>query len=546
MKKKQATSIPDQLTMMLVALAFVFPYTHPPITNFWPVLFAWVLGSLLVLMWMSNQQWAFGEGEQGGAGSGVGGASALAWGLMLASVLGAMIGLLQYFQGGIGFQPWVSPSAPGNAIGNLRQRNQQASLMALGVFSLLWLLFVAKNKLHESMAINEDDASLPAARVHWSGVATGVLIGWIFFLISLGSASTSSRTGFSQWFLVLLLFSVWGRSVKRPVFFAWLFAFGIYIVSAWMLPGLLESWSGYRVEGLFRRLSGDSDCTSRRVLWSNVLYLIAQKPWLGWGWGELDYAHYITLFPGERFCVLLDNAHNLPLHLAVELGVPVAVLVCLVVLAWIWNAKPWRETDPARQLAWGILALVGLHSMLEFPLWYGPFQLVTVLAILILWRRRASENGQRHVADHAQKRHLSLIYKALAAILIIAFMGYASWDYSRISQVYKPVHLRSEALRENTLAKVSGTWLFADAVDFAVLTTTPVTKENAQRMHVLATALLHYSPEPRVIEPLIESASLLGRDDEVAFHMRRYRAAYPKEYERWSSANRVVGAPAGG
>ncbi len=71
-----------------------------------------------------------------------------------------------------------------------------------------------------------------------------------------------------------------------------------------------------------------------------MLHLIAQKPWLGWGWGELDYAHYMTLFPGVRFCVLLDNAHNLPLHLAVELGVPVAALLCFAVLAWVWKARP--------------------------------------------------------------------------------------------------------------------------------------------------------------------------------------------------------------
>ena len=122
-------------------------------------------------------------------------------------------------------------------------------------------------------------------------------------------------------------------------------------------------------------------------------------------------------------------------------------------------------------------------------------------------------------------------------------MGYASWDYTRVSQMYKPVHQRPEALRENTLTKVSGTWLFADAVDFATLTTTPVTPETAQRMHGLATALLHYSPEPRVIEPLIESASLLGRDDEVAYHLQRYRVAYPKDFERWSRANRAFSAP---
>ena len=28
----------------------------------------------------------------------------------------------------------------------------------------------------------------------------------------------------------------------------------------------------------------------------------------------MDYAHFVTLYPGERFCDILDNAHNLPLH----------------------------------------------------------------------------------------------------------------------------------------------------------------------------------------------------------------------------------------
>ena len=60
-------------------------------------------------------------------------------------------------------------------------------------------------------------------------------------------------------------------------------------------------------------------------------------------------------------------------------------------------------------------------------------------------------------------------------------MGYASWDYSRVSQVYQPVAQRSDALRDDTLTKVSGTWLFADAVDFAILTTTPVNPETVPR-----------------------------------------------------------------
>jgi hypothetical protein len=36
-----------------------------------------------------------------------------------------------------------------------------------------------------------------------------------------------------------------------------------------------------------------------------------------------------------------------------------------------------------------------------------------------------------------------------------------------------------------------------------------------------------------VIEKLIESAVMLGLDEEARFHMLRYQAAFPTEYARW-------------
>ncbi|NZA01899.1 O-antigen ligase family protein [Ottowia beijingensis] len=97
---------------------------------------------------------------------------------------------------------------------------------------------------------------------------------------------------------------------------------------------------------LERLRTGESTCGSRLILWRNVLHLIGLKPWTGWGWGELDYAHYITLYEGARFCHILDNAHNLPLHLAVELGVPVALAVCGLVAWLVWRGRPWAEQHP--------------------------------------------------------------------------------------------------------------------------------------------------------------------------------------------------------
>ena len=46
--------------------------------------------------------------------------------------------------------------------------------------------------------------------------------------------------------------------------------------------------------------------------------------------------------------------------------------------------------------------------------------------------------------------------------------------------------------------------LFREQVIFAQLNLTPLTADNAALVHALASWALHISPEPRVIEPLIE------------------------------------------
>lgn len=171
-----------------------------------------------------------------------------------------------------------------------------------------------------------------------------------------------------------------------------------------------------------------------------------------------------------------------------------------------------------------MLALIGLHSLLEYPLWYGPFQLVALLALaILLWPRRAAAPQAR-----------AWLVALGAALAVFAACGLAAWDYHRVSQLYKPGAQRSPAYRDNTQEKVARSVLFSGTLDFARLTTTGLTRDNAERMNALAQELLHYSPEPRVIEVLIESAVMLGKDDEAAFHMKRYRIAYPNDYARWT------------
>ncbi|TAL71612.1 MAG: polymerase, partial [Burkholderiaceae bacterium] len=345
--------------------------------------------------------------------------------------------------------------------------------------------------------------------------------------------ASSSRTGLLELLLLGALAWLWGgwrEQAARRVLLAALLG---YAVAALLLPWLAGfGWFG---NDAFARLrEGDQLlCASRLTLWSNVLQLIALHPWRGWGWGQLAYAQYITLFDDPHFCAILDNAHNLPLHLAVTLGVPAALLLCGGFAWWVWRQRPWRETDPMRRMAWSVLAVIALHSLLEYPLWYGPFQIAAVLCLAWLWMTaqppKSTSNRPKALSSTTQTAIVSVV------LLVLAALAYAAWDYHRVSQIYLVPEQRDAAYRSDTLAKVSDSWLFRSPARFAELTLTDLTPANAERLRALAEQLLHYSPEPRVIEKLIAADVLLGRDDDARFQLARYQAAFPKDCARWTA-----------
>ncbi len=419
-----------------------------------------------------------------------------------------MIGLIQYFGFEGSFLPWVNQGRYGEAFANLRQRNQFASLTNISLSALIWfgVMFSRRRALLNRRYSRNYRAFIFLAAA----------------LLACGNAASVSRTGLIQLILLCALCAIWGQWRQAVVRGILVTAILAYAVSAFMLPRLAEF--DLSTHSMFGRLSaGDSVCSSRLTLWFNVLHLIAMKPWFGWGWGELDYAHYTAAYEWPRFCEILDNAHNLPLQLAVEFGLPVALFVCAGFILWAVRKKPWLEVNPAKQMAWSVLAVILLHSMLEYPLWYGPFQMAMILCIAILLSRARWQSGNGLVRAGCG---------VLSASLLVGSI-YAIWDYRRISQIYLAPEARDARYRTDTLEKISGSRLFSDQVLFARLLLTPLTPSSALWTFETARALLHFSPEPRVIERLIESAVMLGRDEEAGQHILRYRAAFPAEYEVW-------------
>ena len=488
--------------VLLIVLPWLNPFAPGPSPAVVPLLFSWACAAALFGIYRrtfdltSNNRLVT--------------VAATAW--LAAGLLSCAIGLFQYFGGGGSLLPWVNQTELGQAFANLRQRNQFASLTSIALAALVWFAVRAPLAKHRQWLLV---------------LAAG--------LLAAGNAASSSRTGLVQLLMLCALAGVWGAWRRPMVRWVLLLSVVTYIAAALLLPWL--AGLDPTLHGALARLhAGDDACSSRITLWSNVLHLIAQKPWLGWGWGELDYAHYLTAYNGPRFCDILDNAHNLPLHLAVELGVPLAVLLCGGMAWWVLRRRPWAEADPGGQLAWSVLAIVLLHSLLEYPLWYGPFQMAVGLGVAMLWRRQPAA-GADLPENTESKRQLRQSVYGFVATIMIAFCGYAAWDYHRISQLYLVPESRSAAYRTDTLAKAQSSWLFASQVQFAELLTTPLEPASAVWTFDAAGALLHYSPEPRVIEKRIEAAVLLGRDDDALKHLAQYRAAFPADHARWTKAN---------
>lgn len=571
----------NTLLWVCVVLPWLNPFTSPPSTSVLPLLLSWMMAACALLLVadlpMQSMQTRGGLALQGlrwvvmlgvctslltvpqvidvGATAGLVAAivctGAMTWvgrriawqanrlmpwlvtAWLTAAVISSLLGLLQYLDMASSLSPWVNqPAFKGDAFANLRQRNQFASLTSIGVVALL---------AGVSAMLQAHPKTTPTAALQQRHVATGGFL--LLNVLAIGAACAMSRTGVLQWFLVSALAGVWAWRQRRTDSTKDAQQVQtLYMTRTWWMlvvcaPLLLLLWSfvmplmsqhltGQQGASLALRVAGSAQdygvCGSRSVLWANVGQLIAQKPMLGWGWGETDLAHFLTQYTGPRFCDILDNAHNLPLHLALELGVPLALGLLLWMGTWVWQRQPWQELSVWRVMAWGVLLVIGVHSLLEYPVWYGPFQMAVGLSVGLLWAlpSHPPELVQTTQVSHKTTEARSLL---LASVFFFACL-YAAWDFNRVSQIYKPAEQRDPMFSSNPLAYAKQSVLFRNQAEFADLTLQHVTASNAQAVYDQAQRVVHYSPEARVVQRLIDSARLLGHDDEADHWVARLAA----------------------
>ncbi|MBS7806055.1 O-antigen ligase family protein [Variovorax sp. PCZ-1] len=474
------------ISVVLMAAPWLWPFLLGPLPAMLPDLLAWAVAAILLCLLPS-----LGHRKL----------EAIAWGWLIAAVLNAVIALLQYFDLENSLHPWLVYAEPGIAYGNIQQANLLATLLSVGLLSLIHLIYVGRIKT-------------------WLAVLFGVSL-------MLGHAVAASRTGLIELLCVVALLLYW-RPWAVNKMMPWLLAgAAVLLVAGSVFPYILETFYDVEVaRRLLFRISLASSCQSRLVIWSNVIELIQMRPWTGWGWDGLLYAHYIQPMEGERACIKLSNAHNLFLQLAVEYGVPFAAGIFLFLLWTLWRFKPWRAQQASERLGWSVLLMIGFHSLVEFPLWFGYFQLMFGLALVLIF---SSQTG----VLQSQENAVLVRMRWMLATFSLSILALLALDYHRASQLYLPPQFRSKWYGPDVMKTAQGSVLFKSHALIGQVLQIPITKANAELMLEAAQQALRIAPDSRIIRRLLQAATIAGREDLVKLHTMRYKAAWPKEYEEW-------------
>jgi O-antigen ligase len=421
--------------------------------------------------------------------------AALCIGLLVAGLASAAIGLIQVFAPQWADGTWIAASAnPGVAIGNLRQPNHLSTLLLWSIVAAVWL--------GESGRL----------RRAWAWAAALLML----FVVVL----TASRTGLAG-ALLLALWGVLDRRLAgrtRLLLIALPALYGLFWLgmSAWSHLAHQAFAGEAKLSGA--RAAGDS----RWKIYADTLALIRTVPWTGVGFGEFNFAWSLTPFP-NRHTAFFDHTHNLPLQLAVELGLPLATLICALLLYAMWRA--WvlarRETGhaPPARAANVIVWMAALHSLLEYPLWYAYFLLPTAFAFGLALGTPQAGPAPRGAGPWRA---------AMVASLVMMLAGAASLvDYSRVVAIFTP---GDDALPlAQRIAAGRRSVLFAHHADYAAATTAERPSEVMDSFKVAS----HYLLDTRLMMAWANAYAELGdldRARHIAARLREFRNPDAKDY----------------
>jgi len=233
-------------------------------------------------------------------------------------------------------------------------------------------------------------------------------IGGLYFSLALitGSRSLIAAHFILHVFMLVFLGKHYLPFLKNQLKF-WFYGLLFFILLVYVMPLILQSSDSNLTYNSLAR----ADSNGRSVLWKSSLDLVADHPILGVG--PMHFANY----PNK----IAASTHNIPLQMAVEWGIPAAILFCWLAIVDIRKhferiqekfRSPHHEVSLELEITCATFAIV-LQSMVACgPIGYPTGQVIAIICFGYLATTKTKQLSMRLISR-------SLIFIAICYIALI-------------------------------------------------------------------------------------------------------------------------------
>jgi O-antigen ligase len=437
----------------------------------------------------------------------------LAWFLVGGGLINTGMTILQY--SGV-TSLWLFPKLTAQSFGNLGQPNHFADYMALATGSLLYLW--GKRRLPDiSLALLATTflamLALSGSRSSWFYLSAFFILA---FIRQRTDPSRENRQLMFACFMLLPAFAVIQASLLS------------------LLPLLGNETHILPTERFFQQVNGAS---VRLTLWRDALQMLAAHPWLGVGYGQFAWNSFLLAgtHAANEVTHPAEHAHSLPLNLLAELGIFAGML--LATCGWLWIKAATKDgMSLERWWMWSLLAVLGIHSMLEYPLWYSYF--LGIAAVLL----GAGETRLLH-PDFSRIGRPAL--SAMLALGLYSAIGlqqsYAALESCINRAITHKIRDSELASTNQNLLRLRKESMLAPYVELMyAMSLTPSNELLDEKLLISATAM-HFEPVSEVVYRYAELLALKGEFVAAQKQITLAVQAYPEDFSQYQKSFQALG-----
>lgn len=428
-------------------------------------------------------------------------ATVLAIFLLVGTELSALAGILQHYRWHTFLDSVVTSKNSVAVYGNMAQPNHYANYISMGLVSLGLL------------------------RVHLRSWQVVLLAAPLLFVMVL----SGSRSSWLYLFSMAVLAYIWQRrdkSCRHLLNYSLLLLLGFGLMH-WVVQ--LPLFSGAATGSLtsLQRLAAEDNTGSIRLyLWHESWLIFSQYPIFGVGLGQYAWEHFQLgpVLKNTYITGLYNNAHNLVMHIAAEMGLSGLLILFATLGMWIWQGVK-KHLTPHHWWGYGVLLVLGIHSMLEYPLWYAYFMGVAAILFGVL-------DGGRY---RLELRLLGRLYIVTLLLLGMLSLVQLQLGYKQLERALSPRQKIVEGktptqLMREGLIEVHSYPLMLPYAELFFNNWIEVNAEELDKKYALNERAMKFVPISSVVYRRAYLLALSNRQEEAQVQMERAIWSYPGDF----------------